>query len=109
MRLRRTLRWTVWLFLLLWAVCASALLVDREPKDNRSVSERIVSTAKKSGQRIEQEVTSVGKQIEDTHLGEKVMLELKRAGTKTAEGFTQAGDNISQTFQQLVSQTPTTP
>ena len=100
MRLQRTLRLTVWLFLLIWAVSASALLVESEPKDNRSVAERIVSTAKKAGNKIEQGFTKTVKKIEQKYLGGKVEQNLKRAAKKTAEGFKKAGEKIDQKFGQ---------
>ncbi len=99
MRLQRTLRLTVWLFLLIWAVSASALLVASEPKDNRSVAERIVSSAKKSGNKIEQGFAKAAKKFEQQQLGEKVVQKLKRAGKKTAEGFKKAGEQFDQKFR----------
>lgn len=96
MRLQRQIRLVVWLLLPIWVVSGSPALAESEPTDNRSVVERIGSTAKKVGNKIEQGFSKAAKKIEQKHLGEKIEKKLKKAATKTAEGFKKAGKKIDQ-------------
>ena len=96
MRLQRQMRRVVWLVLPIWIVSGYAAFAENEPTDNRTVVERIDSTAKKVGNKIEQGFSKAAKKIEEKHLGEKVERKLKKAATKTAEGFKKAGEKIDQ-------------
>jgi hypothetical protein len=96
MRLRRQIRRVVWLLLPILVISGSAALAESEPTDNRTVVERIGSTAKKVGNKIEQGFSKTAKKIEEKHLGEKIERKLKKAATKTAEGFKKAGEKIDQ-------------
>lgn len=96
MQLQRQIRWVVWLFLPIWVVSGSTALAESEPTDNRTVVERIGSTAKKVGNKIEQGFSKTAKKIEEKHLGEKIEQKLKKAASKTAEGFKKAGKKIDQ-------------
>jgi hypothetical protein len=96
MRLQRHIRKVVWLLLPIWVVSASAASAESEPADNRTVVERIGSTAKKVGNKIEQGFSKAAKKIEEKNLGEKIEQKLKKAATKTAEGFKKAGEKIDQ-------------
>ena len=99
MQLQRQIRRVVWLLLPIWAVSGSAALAESKPADSRTVVERIGSTAKKVGNKIEQGVSKIAKKIESKHIGEKVEKKLKKAATKTAEGFKKAGKKIDQKLQ----------
>ena len=96
MPLQRQIRRVVWLLLPIWVVSGPAALAESEPADNRTVIERIGSTAKKVGNKIEQGFSKAAKKIEEKHLGEKVERKLKKAARKTAEGFKKAGEKIDQ-------------
>ena len=96
MRLQRQIRKVVWLLLPILVISGSAALAESEPADNRTVVERIKSTAKKVGNKIEQGFSKAAKKIEEKHLGEKIEQKLKKAATKTVEGFKKAGDKIDQ-------------
>lgn len=96
MRLQRQIRRAVWLLLSIWVVSGSAALAESKPTGDRSVVERIGSTAKKVGNKIEQGFSKVAKKIEEKHIGEKIERKLKKAATKTAEGFKKAGEKIDQ-------------
>ena len=96
MRLQRQIRWAVWLLFPIWVASGSVALAESEPTDNRSVVERIGSTAKKVGNKIEQGFSKAAKKIEEKHVVEKVERKLKKAATKTAEGFKKAGEKIDQ-------------
>ena len=99
MRLQRQIRRVVWLLLPIWVVSGSAALAESEPTDNRTVVERIGSTAKKVGNKIEQGFSKAAKKIEEKHLGDKIEQKLKKAATKTVEGFKKAGKKIDQKLQ----------
>ena len=96
MQLQRQIWRVVWLLLPIWVVSGSAALAESEPTDNRTVVERIESTAKKVGNKIEQGFSKAAKKIEEKHIGEKIEQKLKKAATKTAEGFKKAGEKIDQ-------------
>ena len=89
-------RWVVWLLVPLWAVFGSEVLAESRPENNPSVGERIGSTAKKVGNKIEQGLTKAAKKLEQKKIGEKIEQKLKKAVNKTAEGFQKAGDKIDQ-------------
>ena len=96
MRLQRQIWRVVWLLLPIWVGSASVAFAESEPTDNRSVVERIGSTAEKVGNKIEQGFSRAAKKIEEKHVVEKVERKLKKAATKTAEGFKKAGEKIDQ-------------
>lgn len=96
MQAQRQIRLVVWLLLPIWVISGSIALAESEPTDNRTVVERIGSTAKKVGNKIEQEFSKTAKKIEEKHIGEKIEQKLKKAATKTAEGFKKAGEKIDQ-------------
>ena len=80
-------------------ISGSAALAENEPTDNGTVVERIGSTAKKVGNKIEQGFSKAAKKIEEKHLGDKIEKKLKKAATKTVEGFKKAGRKIDQKLQ----------
>lgn len=80
--------------LLVCGIHGPAVSAENEPTDNRSAAERIGSTAKQVGDKIEQGISKAAKKIEDKHLGEKAEQKLKKAASKTAEGFKKAGEKI---------------
>ena len=96
MQLQRQIQRAIWLFLPICLALGSAALAESEPTDDRTVVERIESTAKKVGSKIEQGFSKAAKKIEEKHIGEKVERKLKKAATKTAEGFKKAGEKIDQ-------------
>ena len=96
MRLQRQIRGAVWLLFPIWVASGSVALAESEPTDNRSVVERIGSTAKKVGNKIEKGFSKAAKKIEEKHIVEKVERKLRKAATKTAEGFKKAGEKIDQ-------------
>ena len=96
MRLQRHIRKVVWLFLPILVLSGSKALAENEPTDNGTVVERIGSTAKKVGNKIEQGFSRTVKKIEGKHIGEKIERKLKKAAAKTAEGFKKAGKKIDQ-------------
>ena len=99
MQLQRQIRKVVWLLLPILVIAGSTALAESEPTDNRTVVERIGSTAKKVGNKIEQGFSKAAKKIEEKNLGEKIEQKLKKAATKTAEGFKKAGKRIDQKLQ----------
>ncbi len=84
------------LLLPLWVVSGALVFAEDESAKGSGVFERIGSTAKKVGHKIEQGVGKVVKKVEEKHIGEKVEQKLKKAADKTAEGFKKAGDKIDQ-------------
>ena len=100
MQLQRQIWKVVWLLSPILVISGSTALAGSEPTDNRTVVERIGSTAKKVGNKIEQGFSKAAKKIEEKHLGEKIERKLKKAATKTAEGFKKAGKEIDQKLQQ---------
>ena len=99
MQLQRQILKVVWLLLPISVISGSAALAESEPTDNRTVVERIESTAKKVGNKIEQGFSKAAKKIEEKHLGDKIEQKLKKAATKTVEGFKKAGKKIDQKLQ----------
>ena len=99
MRLQRQIWRVVWLLLPILVISGSAALAESEPTGDRTVVERIESTAKKVGNKIEQGFSKAAKKIEEKHLGEKIEQKLKKAATKTVEGFKKAGKKIDQKLQ----------
>ncbi len=96
MRFRCVLRLVVGLCVPLWILSGSPVSAQDEPAQGPGVFERIGSTAKKVGHKIEQGVGKVVKKVEEKHIGEKVEQKLKKAADKTAEGFKKAGNKIDQ-------------
>lgn len=96
MRFRCDLRLMVGLCVPLWVLSGSPVSAEDESAKGPGVFERIGSTAKKVGHKIEQGVEKVAKKVEEKHIGEKVERKLKKAVDKTAEGFKKAGNKIDQ-------------
>ena len=99
MQLQRQTRNVVWLLLPILVLSGSTALAENEPSGNGTVVERIGSTAKKVGNKIEQGISKAAKKIEEKHLGDKIEQKLKKAATKTVEGFKKAGKKIDQKLQ----------
>ncbi|MEO5956220.1 MAG: hypothetical protein ABIR36_11100 [Nitrospiraceae bacterium] len=78
------------LMLILWAV--GPVLAE----ESQGVMERVETTAKRVGQKIEDKTKAVVKKVEDKHIGDKIEQKLKKAANKTAEGFEKAGKKIEQ-------------
>ncbi|MCS6287229.1 MAG: hypothetical protein H8K08_17570 [Nitrospira sp.] len=68
----------------------SPVLAEESP----GMMERVETTAKHVGQKIEDKTKAVVKKVEDKHVVDKVGEKLKKAATKTAEGFEKAGKKI---------------
>jgi len=60
----------------------------------QGVMERVGASAKRVGQKIEDKTKAVVKKVEEKHIVDKVGEKLKKAATKTAEGFEKAGNKI---------------
>lgn len=65
-------------------------------EESKGVFERIGDSAKRIGQKIEEKTKAVVKKVEDKHVGDKIERKLKKAATKTGEGFEKAGRKIEQ-------------
>lgn len=78
------------LMLILWS--AGPVLAE----ESQGVMERVETTAKRVGQKIEDKTKAVVKKVEDKHIGDKIEQKLKKAANKTAEGFEKAGKKIEQ-------------
>lgn len=62
--------------------------------ESEGVMEQVGNTAKRVGQKIEDKTKAVVRKVEEKHLVDKVGEKLKKAATKTAEGFERAGNKI---------------
>lgn len=58
--------------------------------------QRVGDGMKRAGQKIEDKTKRVVKKVEDKRVGDKVERKLKKAATKTAEGFEKAGKKINE-------------
>ncbi|MFO0706471.1 MAG: hypothetical protein U0412_06420 [Nitrospira sp.] len=65
-------------------------------EESKGVFERIGDSAQRVGHKIEDKTKRVVKKVEDKHVGEKIEQKLKKAVTKTGEGFEKAGKKIKQ-------------
>jgi predicted PurR-regulated permease PerM len=65
-------------------------------EESQGVMERVETTAKRVGQKIEDKTKAVVKKVEEKHIGDKIEQKLKKAANKTAEGFEKAGKKIEQ-------------
>lgn len=63
-------------------------------EESQGMMQRVETTAKQVGQKIEDKTKAVVKKVEDKHVVDKVGEKLKKAATKTAEGFEKAGNKI---------------
>ncbi len=70
----------------------SPVLAEESP----GMMQRVETTAKRVGQKIENKTKAVVKKVEEKHVVDKVGEKLKKAATKTAEGFEKAGSKIKQ-------------
>ena len=78
------------LILVLWA--AGPVLAE----ESQGMMERVETTAKRVGQKIEDKTKAVVKKVEEKHIGDKIEQKLKKAANKTVEGFEKAGKKIEQ-------------
>jgi hypothetical protein len=62
--------------------------------ESEGVMERVETTAKRVSQKIEDKTKAVVRKVEEKHIVDKVGEKLKKAATKTAEGFEKAGNKI---------------
>lgn len=67
-----------------------------QAEESKGMMQQVKDTAKRVGQKIEDKTKAVVKKVEDKHLGDKVEQKLKKAVTKTAEGFEKAGNKIKE-------------
>jgi Ni/Co efflux regulator RcnB len=65
-------------------------------EESQGMMERVETTAKRVGQKVEDKTKAVVKKVEDKHIGDKIERKLKKAANKTAEGFEKAGKKIEQ-------------
>jgi len=65
-------------------------------EESQGMMERVETTAKRVGQKIEDKTKAVVKKVEEKHIGDKIEQKLKKAANKTAEGFEKAGKKIEQ-------------
>jgi hypothetical protein len=63
-------------------------------EESQGMMERVETTAKHIGEKIESKTKAVVKKVEEKHVVDKVGEKLKKAATKTAEGFEKAGNKI---------------
>ena len=70
----------------------SPVLAEESP----GMMQQIETSAKRVGQKIEDKTKAVVKKVEEKHVVDKVGDKLKKAATKTAEGFEKAGNKIKQ-------------
>ena len=82
-------------YVLLLILCVAGPVLAEE---SQGVMERVETTAKRVGQKIEDKTKAVVKKVEDKHIGDKIEQKLKKAANKTAEGFEKAGKKIEQTL-----------
>lgn len=65
-------------------------------EESQGMMQRVEAGAKHVGRKIEDKTKAVVKKVEDKHVIDKVGEKLKKAATKTAEGFEKAGKKIKQ-------------
>lgn len=63
-------------------------------EESQGMMQRVETTAKHIGEKIESKTRAVVKKVEEQHVVDKVGEKLKKAATKTAEGFEKAGNTI---------------
>lgn len=69
---------------------------DAMAEEPQGMMQRVETTAKQIGQKIEDKTKAVVKKVEEKHVVDKVGQKLKKAATKTAEGFEKAGNTIKE-------------
>ncbi|MGA6828561.1 hypothetical protein ACO9S2_13230 [Nitrospira sp. NS4] len=85
-----------------WVVCVLSCVVlvflagTGVAEESKGILERIGDSAKRVGQKIEEKTKAVVKKVEDKHVGDKIERKLKKAATKTGEGFEKAGRKINE-------------
>lgn len=65
-------------------------------EESQGMMQQVETKAKHVGQKIEDKTKAVVKKVEEKHVIDKVGEKLKKAATKTAEGFEKAGKKIKQ-------------
>lgn len=65
-------------------------------EESQGMMQQVETKAKHIGQKIEDKTKAVLKKVEEKHVIDKVGEKLKKAATKTAEGFEKAGNKIKQ-------------
>lgn len=83
-----------------WLILAVTLLVfsagSVRAEESKGMMERVDDTAQRVGQKIEGKTKAVVKKVEEKHIVDKIGQKLKKAATKTAEGFEKAGNKIKE-------------
>jgi hypothetical protein len=77
----------------LFVLCAVSPVIAEE---SQGMMQQVEAKAKHVGQKIEDKTKAVVKKVEEKHVIDKVGEKLKKAATKTAEGFEKAGKKIKQ-------------
>jgi hypothetical protein len=67
-------------------------------EESQGMMERVETAAKHIGEKFESKTKAVVKKVEEKHIVDKVGEKLKKAATKTAEGFEKAGTKIKAKF-----------
>ncbi len=96
MRRHHSIRWAIRVILLLWIIVGSLAWGENEPLKKPSVFEGIGNTAEQVGKKIKQGFTKAATKLREKQIRTKVERKLKKAGTKTAEGFEKARRKMDQ-------------
>lgn len=83
-----------------WPILVVALVVfgvgPVSAEESQGMMERVGTAAKHIGEKFESKTKAVVKKVEEKHVVDKVGEKLKKAATKTAEGFEKAGNKIKE-------------
>ena len=82
----------------LWCV-GVAVAAERNTQETPGVVSQIGTSLKNAATRIEQEVTSVVKQLEESETPKKIGNELKRSANALGEKAEQAGKKLKESFK----------
>lgn len=99
---RRILATVLWIgvmgFNALWCV-GTAFAAERNTNETAGVARQIGTALKNAATEIEQGVTSVVKQLEESETPKKIGSELKRSATVLGEKAEQAGKKLKESFK----------
>ncbi len=82
----------------LWCI-SMAIAAERNTQENPGVVSQIGTSLKNAATRIEQGVTSVVKQLEESETPKKIGNELKRSANALGEKAEQAGKKLKESFK----------
>lgn len=99
---RRILATVLWVgvmgFNALWWV-GTAVAAERNTNETSGLATQIGTALKNAGRKIEQGVTSVVKQLEESETPKKIGNELKRSATVIGEKVEQVGKKLKESFK----------